>query len=284
MSRGKINIFRAALIIVLSISSIIFLMGDFCQDVLSIPIEVDYVTEDDNLIELTVNFADYVEPTVDGDSDYEYDGEYEIPDGDYEYDQDIEFTFKEEGYELSSYHLAVDFTEEEPTIKDYKSNLVGVFIRSIKYEIIENTIPATIPGIKIYLTQHMSPDEINIDNTAETFDWDAAVDNREVKNWAIPEVGEGAHGLVKLGETEPEIYEVPVKNFPSPEITLDRQEENIKIISDTILSNFQFEIVVVPADPVLLKEENVDLANSLDDLTGVIRLKLRLVVVVVVKP
>jgi len=278
MAKGKLNIARAISIVFLSVISITFLMGDFCQDVLSIPIEVDYTTEDKNIIELTVDFSEFAETGVDGDVDFDLE---DMPDGDFDSDYEMEINFKEEGYDLSAYHVAIDFAEEEPTIKDYKNNLVGIFVRSIKYEIVENSIPATIPGIKIYLSQKVSSSDANAG--AETFDWDSAINSGDIKTWVIPEVGEGENGLVKLGETEPEIYEVPIKNFPVAERILERQDENIDVISDTILSNFKFEIVVIPSDPVILKEENVDLANSLDDLIGTIKLKLHLVVVFVVK-
>lgn len=271
MSRRKLFHLRHFGLMTLMVLSVMFLMADFCQDVLSIPIKVDYTQED---IDFTVNFSKMVDVNVPGDGDQDYDGEFN---GDYDTEKelDVEFNFDPKGYDLSIQHETIDFTTSQPEIAGYKDALLGVFVRSVKYEIESNNIPAHIPPLNVYLTPRAQGD-----GEAGTTDWDTLIKSGAFDKLDLPEDGEGDQGLIKLGETEQVYYGAPI-NFPSAGHRLIRQTANIDDISETILSNFRFEVVIVPTDKVILNEADKDQLPA--NLIGRLKLKLQMIIVVIVK-
>jgi hypothetical protein len=262
--------------ILLTALSLVFLMGDFCQDVLTIPIVVDYTGDN---TDLTVDFTQANGGQIPEDGDF--DSDVEIPDGDTDREIEFEIELDPEGYLLSPSHQSVNFTDESkgvPNLSQYKGNLDGIFIRSVTYAFVLNNIPGDIPPMDIFVSPRVQGDGAD----DSTVDWDALIASGELADLDMPENGIGDLGLVKLGQTERSWFHVPVKDFPTTDLRLVRQTSNLDLISETIMSNFAFEVLILPSAPIVIAEEDKELLP--EDLTGRISISLRFVVVVAAKP
>ena len=270
-----------------------FLMGDFCEDVLSIPLKVDYTTDD---IELSVEFFKAPEIPFDGDFDGELPdgdmdgeipgaelGEIELGDIEFGFDGDLEFAFEKDGYDLGVQHQTVNFEKKAPAIKKYKNNLLGIFVRSVTYKVTKNNIPGDIPPLYIYLSPKIQGEEGK--GGKDTFDWDKAIEEEKFKKWKLDSDSTNVNGLILLGQTDTMIWNLPdfLKDFPTDERRIIRQTGNIDEISDTILSNFKFEVIIVPSDKIVIDLDDTDKVEKLKDLVGHIKIELNFAVVVVAK-
>ncbi len=281
--------------------SCLFLMGDFCEDVLSIPLKVDYTGDP---VEMSVNFAEKAAP--DGDTDMDIpEGDVEIPDGDTEYDGEIAEIDFEDGFDIGINHRTVNFEDSVAGISKYKKNLVGIFIRNVTYKIISNNIPADLPPLEIYLSKKIQSvagvadgDEdadSELSSGGRTFDFEGAIASGEVAEWELNETGvndievpRGAVDLVKLGETDPYYWKLAHESgfnfggyYPSDEIVLERTVANVDDISDVITENFAFEVVIRPKERIYVME--ADKPYIPGNYIGQLKLELRFVVVVIAK-
>ena len=186
MGGNKPQIVQRLLPLTIMILAVGFLMGDFCEDVFSIPLEIEHQTDE---ITLTVRFA----PAADGDSDSET-----PTDGDMDFDGEVpeaenpNFDPETGEYRLTPSHLTIDFSESAggTNLEKYRGNLVGVFVRSVEYTILQNTIPADLPPLDIYLTPLVQGDD------SDSFDWKSAIESGEFDTFELKELGVGDKGLV----------------------------------------------------------------------------------------
>ncbi|RJO67837.1 MAG: hypothetical protein C4523_08305 [Myxococcales bacterium] len=276
MIQVRSDVGRVAGMLAIIFVSTVFLAGDFCEDVLSIPLEINYTSEP---IDLTVDFKAYVDGGTDGDVDLDA----EIPEGEHDAETDGEFVWDEDGYELSLEHMMIDFQDPDSgsaALEKYKGNLVGIFVRSVSYEIVNTTIPANIPPLKIFVAP-----EAQGDGSDGTYNWEASISSGELQDWIndgkLPSDGLGERGLVELGTTEDYIWDAPLPDFPTSERRLVRQTANIDEISDTVLAKFRFETIIIPTAKIVVDEADRDLIP--DDLIGRLQVILHFNIVVIAK-
>jgi|GEM_PF-6080464 len=299
---------RLAGFVALLFLSLQFLGSDFCQDVLSIPLKIDYRTA---VMDIEVNFDPEDGASADGDLDVVVE-DAEIPEGESEVELDPD------GYIIIPQHQTVDFTDSASGgtagLMDYKGNVVGVFIRLVNFEIVENTIPAEVNSMDVFLSPkvQIEEDDGSQDGDAESaessesytdpvtgvsyLDWDAALADEAYKNWDLPSVGEGEHGLVKLGITEPILCMQPGEGsdgdeslpycavpaeFPSPDKRIIREIGNLDALSGIITENFKFEVVIIPQDRIYIDDETWSSVDKSKDWQ--LKIKMHFIVVISAK-
>lgn len=240
----------------------IFLMGDFCQDVLTVPIVVDYTGDD---VDLVVHFVKKRPPSA------------PEPDED---DVDLD----PDGYPIEIRRQTIDFADSSKggaNLSRYEGNIDGVFIRSVTYSYAENTIPGNVPPMNVYLSPLVQQE--GADGSDDRYlDWEALIEAGELDDLYLPDNGVGDYGLVKLGQTERRYFDVAVEDFPSNELRLIRETANLDDISEMIKENFAFEMLILPQGPVVIEERNRDMIP--EDRKGRVSFAMRFVVVVAAKP
>ncbi len=271
--------------------SVTFLMGDFCEDVTSVPIELKYPSasstdSESGLVDVVVDFAEGAEVPDDLDGDEEIpddlDGDEEVP------NEDVDYSLLDERicpnkFSLGLHHHTVDLTKTNKLLASgadaLKKKLVGVFIRSVTYSIENNTIPIEDPKpLKVYISKKYQGYE---DANGDEMDWDTL----EAESLSVTDNGIGDEDLVLLGTVEPIHYRYPTTQvFPSEDKILDRAEANLDLLSDVITDSFTFEVVILSDGDVCIGEEYREEIMTRDDPRGVLTLKLGMVVVAVVKP
>ncbi len=283
--------------------SLQFLGSNFCQDVLSIPLKIDYRSD---VMDIEVDF------TADGTSDGDLDA---VAEDSELTESQSELELDPEGYLIIPQHQTVDFTDSNnggtSSLLDYKGNVVGVFIRLVNFEIIENTIPAEVASMDVFLSPkvQLEEGELSLDGDSESgeawtdpvtgvsyLNWDAALADEAYKDWELPSLGAGEHGLVKLGVTEPILCMQPGEGsdgddafpyctvpggFPSSDKRIIREIGNLDDLSGIITENFKFEVVIIPQDRIHIDEETWDKIDKSKDWK--LKIRMHFIVVISVK-